>query len=250
MHAVGETPVQWAFSEGHNVGTYTMTATTSSKDSKILYGWSNEGNKVYVDRNSSKDTNGHTDWILEPVTELPITIGNTGYATFSSPVKVTAPVEVTVSTIKAVSGGNAQLTNETEAIPANAGVIIQGTGNVTFTVATEDATAFDNEGNKLVACVAATNITKDANTFVLAEGKHGAGFYNISADGVLTGHKAYLNNAGEARAFIGFGDTETGVNNIETAVSPLCKDGKYLIDGKILIVKSGVKYNTIGQEIK
>lgn len=252
MHAVGETPVQWAFSEGHNVGTYTMTATTSSNGSKILYGWSNGGKKVYVDRNGSKDTNGHTDWILEPVTELPITIGNTGYATFSSPVKVTAPDGVTVSTIKAVSGGNAQLTNETEAIPANAGVIIHGTADtpITFTVASEDATAFDNDGNKLVACVAATNITKDANTFVLAEGNNGVGFYNISANGVLTGHKAYLNISGEARAFIGFGDTETGVNNIETAVSPLCKDGKYLIDGKILIVKSGVKYNTIGQEIK
>lgn len=248
MHAAGETPVQWAFSEGVKVGTYTMTASTS----KILYGWSNKDNKVYVDRNGSKDTNGHTDWILEPVTGLPITIGNTGYATFSSPVKVTAPVGVTVSTIKAVSGGNAQLTNETEAIPANAGVIIQGTADtpITFTVASEDATTFDNDGNKLVACVAATNITKDANTFVLAKGNNGVGFYNISANGVLTGHKAYLNNAGEARAFIGFGDTETGVNNIETAVSPLCKDGKYIIDGKILIVKSGVKYNTIGQEIK
>lgn len=250
MHAVGETPVQWAFSEGVNVGTYTMTATTSTNRSKILYGWSNGDNRVYVDRNGSKANDGHTDWILEPVTELPITIGTTGYATFSSPVKVTASVGVTVSTIKAVSGGNAQLTNETEAIPANAGVIIQGTGDVTFTVAAEDATAFDNEGNKLVACVAAANITKDANTFVLANGNNGVGFYNISADGVLTGHKAYLNNAGEARAFIGFGDTETGVNNIETAVSPLCKDGKYIIDGKIMIVKSGVKYNTIGQEIK
>lgn len=256
MHAVGETPVQWAFSEGVNVGTYTMTATTSTNRSKILYGWSNVSisgnNRVYVDRNGSKANDGHTDWILEPVTELPITIGSTGYATFSSPVKVTAPVEVTVSTIKAVSGGNAQLTNETEAIPANAGVIIQGTADtpITFTVASEDATAFDNEGNKLVACVAAANITKDANTFVLAYGSKGAGFYNIDADGVLTGHKAYLNNAGEARAFIGFGDTETGINNIETAASPLCKDGKYIIDGKILIVKSGVKYNTIGQEIK
>lgn len=248
MHAVGETPVQWAFSEGVKVGTYTMTASTS----KILYGWSNKDNKVYVDRNSSKTTDGHTDWILEPVTELPITIGNTGYATFSSPVKVTAPDGVTVSTIKAVSGGNAQLTNETKAIPANAGVIIQGTVDtpITFTVASEDATAFDNDGNKLVACVAATNITKDANTFVLANGNNSVGFYNISANGVLTGHKAYLNISGEARAFIGFGDTETGVSNIETAVSPLCKDGKYIIDGKILIVKSGVKYNTIGQEIK
>ena len=72
-------PANWTFTEGTNKGSYTLTSdiveyTGQNLNGKILYGWSGEGNKSYADRNSEKDNNGHTDWILIPVAkdELPV----------------------------------------------------------------------------------------------------------------------------------------------------------------------------------
>ena len=77
-------PVKWTFSEGANIGTYTLTSNArevynNNTYSQILYGWSGATDKnsivqIKADRNSEKDNNGHTDWILIPVAkeELPV----------------------------------------------------------------------------------------------------------------------------------------------------------------------------------
>ena len=62
-----------------------------------------------------------------------------------------------------------------------------------------------------------------------------------------------LNTSGssEARSTIrmNFGDV-TGVANVEVATETTVKDGKYIENGKIVIVKNGMKYNTAGQQVK
>jgi len=57
--------------------------------------------------------------------------------------------------------------------------------------------------------------------------------------------------SGEARSTIrmNFGDV-TGVANVEAATETTVKDGKYIENGKIVIVKNGIKYNTAGQQVK
>ena len=69
-------PVMWTFSEGSNKGTYTMQSSiTTSSVGRYLYGYS-DSNKLYVDRNSSPTSDGHTDWILVPVAveDLPVIV--------------------------------------------------------------------------------------------------------------------------------------------------------------------------------
>lgn len=66
--------------------------------------------------------------------------------------------------------------------------------------------------------------------------------------------RAYIHIAGDsgARLAIKFEDDGfTGINAIEAteAEADAPKDGKYLIDGKIVIVKNGVKYCTNGQKL-
>ncbi len=62
-----------------------------------------------------------------------------------------------------------------------------------------------------------------------------------------------LNTSGgsEARSALrmNFGDV-TGVANVEVATETTVKDGKYIENGKIVIVKNGIKYNTAGQQVK
>jgi hypothetical protein len=56
----------------------------------------------------------------------------------------------------------------------------------------------------------------------------------------------------DARTVLNIEDDFTGINAIEAAEakaeSP--KDGKYLVKGKIVLVKNGVKFNANGQILK
>ena len=53
-----------------------------------------------------------------------------------------------------------------------------------------------------------------------------------------------------ARAAFFFRGDITGVENVEAATEATLKDGKYLENGKIVIVKNGVKYNAAGAQVK
>lgn len=90
-------PIKWTFSEGANKGTYTLTSTYSG--SKILFGWSGDESKSYVDRNGVATDDGHTDWILISVAqeELPV-IPAPGVSDASRPVllgNITSASDVT-----------------------------------------------------------------------------------------------------------------------------------------------------------
>ena len=115
---------------------------------------------------------------FEPVSELPMTIGSTGYATFYSPVAVKVD-GITANTVT-VNGKYATL-NEIEGgvVPANTGVILNGNeGSYNFAITT--AQALVDKGD-LEGTVAATNVTGEA--------------YVLSApDGVVGLYKAQLTN--------------------------------------------------------
>ena len=77
------------------------------------------------------------------------------------------------------------------------------------------------------------------------------GFY-VVAEGkqpTVGANRCYLTDGNTARSAFFFGGNITGVDNVEAASEATLKDGKYLENGKIVIVKNGVKYNAAGAKL-
>ena len=151
-----------------------------------------------------------TQWYLEEVTTLPVTISSVGYATFCSPVAVTIPTGVTA--YKAEDKGNyLKLTAISDAIPANEGVILAGAvGSYDFAVTTTDATVDDNA---LAGTVAA--ISRPTDSYILStSGGANVGFYKDGAS-TIPGFKAYLPaSSGTNVKFFSFEDDEDAINSL------------------------------------
>ena len=141
-----------------------------------------------------------------------------GYATFGYP----AALDLTgiEAYTAAVSGDKVVLTSvKGKKIPADTGIILEGSGNVTIprtTEATETIT-----GNELL--VSDGTVTGNGSTiYVLADGgESGVGFYKLKDDVTVPAGKAYLEISGgsNARGFIGFGNGTTGIDNLTPALS-------------------------------
>ena len=89
-------------------------------------------------------------------------------------------------------------------------------------------------------------------SYVLQNNNSKVGFY-VVADGKqpsVGAYRCYLTDGGNtARAAFFFRGDITGVENVEAATEATLKDGKYLENGKIVIVKNGVKYNAAGAKL-
>ena len=76
--------------------------------------------------------------------------------------------------------------------------------------------------------------------------------YPVGKNVTVNAYRAYINIAGNnsARALRFVVGEITGVDNVEAATEATLKDGKYLENGKIVIVKNGQKFNANGQQVK
>lgn len=239
----------WTFSPSTSkLGTMTLQAggTTGGVGTWMYDNYTNVG---MVDRNG-KLANDNTNWYIEPVDELPVNISAAGYATIFAPVALTIPAGVEAYTAD-FTDGKVMLTPIESTIPANTGVVIEGTeGTHNFAITTTEATATSAlSGNKATATVA-----NDATAYVLAKGTQGVGFYKLnSTDRTIQGGRAFYTvpaSTESAAAFI-FGGEVTGINNatINTLgnapiydltgrkVSKAVKGGLYIQNGRKFIVK-------------
>lgn len=236
------------------------------------------GNKNYLSNslargNGSADaTNSAVQWEFEPVDaeslQKSITIGSTGYATFSCYATTLIPEGVTAYEVTATDNNTATLNALSGTIPANTGVILEGTSGETYDFVPTNGLgkgmqAVNPDGNlsakvcdnnKLAASVAITTLA--AGDYILVnKGDDTAALGRIGEDSgkELAGGKAYLPadaiTAAEARNFLSFlqDGTQTGISGIAKTTA---KDGTYIEGKRVVILKNGVKYNTLGQRIK
>ena len=93
--------------------------------------------------------------------------------------------------------------------------------------------------------------TATAGTYVLQKNNGKVGFYKVVAEQEPTvgAYRCYLTDGANARAAYFFGGV-TGVASVEAATEATLKDGKYLENGKIVIVKAGKKFNATGAQMK
>lgn len=97
------------------------------------------------------------------------------------------------------------------------------------------------------------NTSAPVNSYVLQNNNSKVGFYKVAAEKQPTvgAYRCYLTDGeNQGRAAFFFRGDITGVDNVEAAAEATLKDGKYLENGKIVIVKNGVKYNAAGAQVK
>ena len=191
------------------------------------------------------------DYVLVRLKSVPATIGSTGWTTFASPyaLDLSSLDGATAYYASAVGDGNVTMTStESSAVAAAEGIMLKGTPGATINIPVV-ASGTEISGNKLIGCPTETALDANGNCYVLVNNGGTAEFQRLDKQGAtIPAGKAYLNVPGSARELsISFGDI-TGVENIEAASE--AKDGKFIENGKLVIVKNGQKYNAAGQQVK
>ena len=279
-------PRLYCIRETSEDGKYTLGGHAIDKEpvanNKNAYGLATNGGQINVDTRlrpadsnytklsrGGSDTDENTKWQILPVAEITksVTFGATGMATFAytSDTQIPEGVEAYVAT---ESGENITLEKLDGTIPARMGVVLRRTDNSKETfdfvavhglglgmsaVETDGTlTSVPDEGNKLKGTLVETALAIGDYILAVKEGTTDeVVFGKVSEASNIAPNKAYLpaNAVSSARGFYSlvFGDTETG---IEEVVAVSGKDGIYVQNNQVVIVKAGVKYNVNGQKIK
>lgn len=212
-----------------------------------------------------------SDWIdyiiVKKTADLPstenIVVTDAGYATYVSNYNL----DFTSATTKAykvsvAEKGVATLT-EVAKVPAKTPVLLfvaGGNGEGEAIPVTTDAVDAVT-GNNLVAGTGAAVATTDGDytNMILNVVDEKIGFY-FAAGNTVAANRAYLHIAtslapdavggsSPARMAMRFAGDITGVDNVEAAAEAKAKEGKFIENGKLVIVKNGVKYNAAGAKL-
>lgn len=188
------------------------------------------------------------------------TIGATGWTTFASPYALdlsgmTASTgDVAAYYASAVDGEGVTMTpTASSAVAAGTGLMLKGTAGATITIPVAASAGTAISGNKLVGCTTETGLDANDSYYVLVNNGGTAQFQCLNENGAtIPAGKAYLNigGGGSARALRIVFDDVTGVANVEAAAEAKAKDGKFIENGKLVIVKNGQKFNAAGAQVK
>jgi len=182
------------------------------------------------------------------------------YGTFCAPFEVAIPAGVTASTCTGTTGGVLEMAPLSNNIPANTPVILYAengyprTHLIGLRVPNIQEDLVTTTGNLLVGNVGTgAKGVPEGNNYLLQKQDDKVGFYKVSASGRTIGYnRCYLrilsNNA--RPSFFFDEDDFTGVTALEETEQNSPKDGIYLVNGKIEIVKGGMKYGINGQILK
>ena len=163
------------------------------------------------------NSNKGTVWyiLLTEATTVPVTIGSTGYATFSS----TKAVDFTNSAIKAytaVASGKDITFTRIYQVPANTGVLLWGAANATDNLPILNGGQLSAVQDNLVGTSKAMDGEALAGKYILAENDGVVGFYQAGSGASLAAGKAYLEVPEGARIILP-GSEATGINAVEAA---------------------------------
>lgn len=180
------------------------------------------------------------------------------YATFCAPFEVTPPAEVTAYTCTGTEG-NALVLNEVTTIPANTPVILfagNGYGSTEFRGVREGSDDMVSYG-LLTGNVsdAVKDIPYTGHEYLLQRQEGVTAFYKLEGEGykvgVNRGYLQLLENAARPALYFNKNDDPMTVTALPSPGVPYTlSDGTYLINGRIVVVKGGVRYALSGQILK
>ena len=183
------------------------------------------------------------------------------YGTFCAPFEVAIPDGVTASTCTGTTGGVLEMAPLSNNIPANTPVILYAKNGYPRThliglhVPNSQDDLVTTTGNLLVGNVGtgAKDVPAGDN-YLLQKQDDKVGFYKVSTSGRTIGYNrcylSILSNNNARPSFFFDEDDFTGVTTLEETEQDSPKDGIYFVNGKIEIVKGGMKYGINGQILK
>ena len=194
---------------------------------------SNVGEGKIESWNDNADGN---NFLIQEVTEIPVTISAAGYATLNLPMAVNIPKGVKAYT-GTESEGEIKLTEITSGIiPAETPVILEGTGSETpykFTIAYGNTDAALTTALK--GTLTPTTIADDATAYILKNGGQGIGLYKVTSttDREIKANKAYYGSTTGSEAapvlLFNFGQT-TGIHSATNATSTAASETNVYFD--------------------
>lgn len=201
--------------------------------------------------NSYNEAATGNNFIINEVTEIPVTISGAGVATLNLPFAVTIPEGVKAYT-GTKNNNEITLSEITGTIPANTPVIIEGEGKVhQFAIAYGNTETNDATGLK--GTLTPVTIADDATAYVLKNGGQGIGLYKIDSisDRTIGANKAYAtsdaaDNAPQMLSF-NFGNV-TGIDTIQNQKSE--SNTYYDLNGRrVLYPVHGIFVKGNGQKV-
>lgn len=201
--------------------------------------------------NSYNEAATGNNFIINEVTEIPVTISGAGVATLNLPFAVTIPEGVKAYT-GTKNNNEITLSEITGTIPANTPVIIEGEGKVhQFAIAYGNTETNDATGLK--GTLTPVTIADDATAYVLKNGGQGIGLYKIdsTSDRTIGANKAYAtsdaaDNAPQMLSF-NFGNV-TGIDTIQNQKSE--SNTYYDLNGRrVLYPVHGIFVKANGQKV-
>ena len=250
------------FTPSTAVGTYLVKFKNGNTDRCT---WSRfegyiDGADYYADREEGYQWNiVESDYV--PAANMKITAAQWG--TFWAPFAVEIPEGVKAYTGE-MKGDWIKMTEVEGVIPANTGVVVTSEQLVDV-----DLKAVESDAEALQTCYtgnttgAVMNVEQGAyllqKNFVEEKGEEVVGWYKVLGEGfTLAPNRCYLAKGivaeagAESRTFIGFEPVDGDATGISTIASQAATkaDGKYMVKGQIVVVKSGKAYNVNGTQIK
>jgi hypothetical protein len=185
-------------------------------------------------------------------------ITDAGWATFYAPFAVEIPAGVKAYTGE-MQQGWIRMNEQTKGyIPANTGVVVELVEGEPFE---SDLVPSAEQPNEVVlSCytgnTTGTTMAMEVGDYLLQKQNDVVGWYKVEGEGfTLARNRCYLANGSvpapnQSRTFFGFApDDATGISSIATEAKTKA-DGKYMVNGQIVVVKAGKAYNMNGTEVK
>lgn len=240
-HCVGET-------DGQNIS-FTTDWKTLKKEVTIesdMEGWKSIAFNLNCDKTANKYYFRNIVLkVPEQVGEkVDFTVGSAGWNTFSSNRGVS--LGTAKGYVGKYNGSTVELTPVTE-VPAYQAVLIEGTGDYSFTVIPSATAITDND-----LLISDGDVLGDGSIFALAKKNDVVGFYKVATGVAVPAGKAYLKIPAASRDFVGFdfGGETTGIEKASVAIdanAPVYNlngqrvaqptRGLYIVNGKKVIIK-------------
>lgn len=231
---------------------FSFTYTLEPKDAYTNFGTGNIEVKLMA--RSCKIKNYY------PISSVNVEVSKYGWATFSSPYKLDFSGVENLEAY-AVTDHEGSVVTKSDAlgvVAANTGVLlkgVEGSNSTYYNIPVSTGEAYDGT-NLMVAGTGASVSAEEGKTkYVLGvSGSDKAEFQKIvSTPATVATGKAYLqfNEVISARAMSFEGDEITGIENVVAApAEATLKEGKFIENGKLVIVKNGMRFNAAGQQMK